>query len=255
MLILPQERKDHLLGRVFGHKALIQSSILFTSGADPECWTSVLDYIFTLAHNVPWLRDECGVVLCDAIRQLSGHANSLKEIDSVIQRLCSANLAKTPEGVAIWLTAMAVAPDLTFPKNIWRKEDPLCVKERTSLAKIMKEDYAKSTENGEPKIKSGSSQPKLKEAWDIVLASAIQKCESKARKGSDKADFGKFWKEVVDSKSFYSSFRYALSHLQQIVYFPLRPPMRENHGDFSSFRKPSKYVLCGIWKKSAARTS
>ncbi|KAB2569848.1 DNA polymerase V [Lasiodiplodia theobromae] len=196
-----QEKRDHLLGRVFGYKAIIQSSILVQPNAE-ECWANVLEQLFKLAREKPWLREECGLILCEAVKAIAQEKGEQRLAKQIVDGTCSGGLAKTPEGVAVWLTVQAAFPDMELPQGVWHKEDPLSTKERQALANVMKENFAKSadgtTENGK-KVKSGSSQTTLNFAWDVVITSFLQKYVEARPK------FANFWIDIVDNNLFSAS--------------------------------------------------
>ncbi|KKY26592.1 putative dna polymerase v [Diplodia seriata] len=197
-----QEKRDHLLGRVFGYKAIIQSSILVQPDAPKECWANVLEQLFKLAREKPWLREECGLILCEAVKAVITLEKGEHKAKQIVDGIYSEGLAKTPEGVAVWLTAQSAFPDMEFPQGVWHKEDPLSTKDRQSLANVMKENFAKAadgaTENGK-KVKSGSSQTTLNFAWDVVISFFLQKyVESRPK-------FANFWIDIVDNNLFSAS--------------------------------------------------
>ncbi|OJD36988.1 dna polymerase v [Diplodia corticola] len=197
-----QEKRDHLLGRVFGYKAIIQSSILVQPNAPKECWANVLEQLFKLAREKPWLREECGLILGEAVKAVITLEKGEHKAKRIIDGICSEGLAKTPEGVAVWLTAQSAFPNMEFPQGVWHKEDPLSTKDRQSLANVMKENFAKTadgaTENGK-KVKSGSSQTTLNFAWDVVISSFLQKYVEFRPK------FANFWIDIVDNNLFSAS--------------------------------------------------
>lgn len=119
-----------------------------------------------------------------------------KYIDDIIPKIVSHDLAKTPGGVAIWLCIKSRFPNSTLPENIWKKDDPLCTKERSNLAKVMSESVShEPDDNKAKKAKSGTWQPRPSFAWNIVLHGALKR-ESKPSK------FRQFWIEVVDNALF-----------------------------------------------------
>ncbi|KAF2088415.1 hypothetical protein K490DRAFT_39843 [Saccharata proteae CBS 121410] len=195
-----QEKKDNLLGRIFGFKSLIQSSVLVQPSTPKECQANVLEQIYTAAREKPWIREECGLILCDAVKTVARESQESLFVQQILDGLVSGGLAKTPEGIAIWLTVRAVLPDMELPDGIWHKKDPLCSKERQTLANVMKENYASvSSEPKEPgkKVKGGSSQTTLNFAWDVVMATVVQK--------EDAVLLLKFWTDIVDNNLFAAS--------------------------------------------------
>lgn len=169
--------------------------------------------MFELANKKPWLREECGYIIFIAIRDIGARNRGTKYIDSALTALCENNLAKTPEGIAIWLAAMdlSCSPPIAFPSNIWSYDNPLNSREKVALAKIMKESSGRDASNSEEaKVKSsGVWNPKLPFAWDPILTklytTPVEKAQSVGKGKKDKTaqlSFLEFWTEVVDCKMF-----------------------------------------------------
>lgn len=193
-----QEKRDHLLGRVFGYKAIIQSSILVQPNAPEECWANVLEQLFKLAREKPWLREECGLILCEAVKAITQEKGQQKLLKQIVDGLCSEGLAKTPEGVAIFLQL----PENERPQGLWHKQDPLSSKERQTLANVMKENFAKTSDGANEtgkKVKGSSQTTTLNFAWDIVISTFLQ------RHGEDQSKFSNFWADIVDNNLFSAS--------------------------------------------------
>ncbi|KAF2012208.1 hypothetical protein BU24DRAFT_352794 [Aaosphaeria arxii CBS 175.79] len=202
-----QERRDHLIGKLFGYKAMMQSSILLEPEFSPECWNTVLDHIYGMARDVPWLREECGLILVEAVKSLKDHSDGSTAVSDLVQRLDTFKLTNTPEGVAIWLAARADFKDV-LPSNVWHHDDPLSKKERSRLAKILKEDFRSVSQDGkEEAIKSAAANPNPIFAWDLVLSEILRRDEeAKAKKkDSAKTDFPQFWLDTVDGNLLSSS--------------------------------------------------
>ncbi|KAF3899746.1 DNA-directed DNA polymerase [Trichophyton interdigitale] len=204
-----QEERDHHFGRLFGAEAILKSSILFQPDVPFENWTRLLSLVFELANKKPWLREECGYIIFYSIRDIGTRNRGTKYVDSALAALCGNNLAKTPEGIAIWLAAMdlSCSPPVVFPSGVWSHDNPLSSRERASLAKIMKESSGQDASNGEEsKVKnSGVWNPKLPFAWDPILtklySTAAGKSQVEGKGKKDKAtqlSFLDFWTEVVD---------------------------------------------------------
>jgi DNA polymerase phi len=204
-----KERRDHLIGKLFGFKAIMQSSILTEPELDLECWNKVLDQIYGMARDVPWLREECGLVLVETIKNADSKLEFQKCAQGLIQRLVANQLVNTPEGVAIWLTVQANYASV-LPEDVWHKKDPLAKKERVRLAKIMKEDFRTAADNGKEagdNIKSAAINPNPIFAWSVVLSEMLQRDEKVKDEGKEaaKAEFPQFWIDTVDSNLFASS--------------------------------------------------
>ncbi|PKY03126.1 putative DNA polymerase V [Aspergillus campestris IBT 28561] len=198
-----QEQRDHVFGRLFGAEAIIKSSILFKPEVPFTEWTKLLDLVFGLANKKPWIREECGWIVYRCVYELSTQKADTKFVESALERLCSNDLARTPEGVSVWLAAKDLFPQVNFPSKVWKHDDPLDAKERSKLAKVMKESSAADPEEekqGKPKS-SGVWNSKLHFAWDAVLARLAVPTKSKG----SRLGFADFWVEVVDNGLFASS--------------------------------------------------
>ncbi|OAX77949.1 hypothetical protein ACJ72_07746 [Emergomyces africanus] len=206
-----QEERDHHFGRLFGAEAIIKSSVLFQPQVPFEEWTKILTTLFELAKKKPWLREECGWIIFCSLRDIQNHKFDIKYAEAALDSLCENGLTKSPEGVAIWITAKDLFPTMKFPEGEWQHGSPLHVREKATLAKIMKETSESQSEPGKENSKaqnSGVWNPKLHFAWDIVLQKLY--AQSPAQNGSSKdkhlkptqASFTDIWTEVVDNGLF-----------------------------------------------------
>jgi DNA polymerase phi len=154
-----------------------------------------------MARDVPWLREECGMVLVDAVRSLKGQARYQECANQVIERLNAFKLTSTPEGVAIWLTVRERFENV-LPEGVWHSKDPLSRKERTRLAKILKESYQRTPEDGgSDAVKSGTTSPNPTFAWSLVLSEILRRDEqAQDDKASPKSEFQQLWIDIVDSQ-------------------------------------------------------
>ncbi|KAJ5533166.1 hypothetical protein N7494_009718 [Penicillium frequentans] len=198
-----QEQRDHHFGRLFGAEAIIKSTVLFQPGIPFEYWTKVLILIFDLAQTKPWIREECGWILYRCVYDLSARDMDAKFVEAILEGLCTHEVARSPEGVAVWLAAKDMFPKVNYPSKVWKHDDPLDTKERNSLSKIMKESSAEEAQ-GESKAKnSGVWNSKLHFAWDAVISRTGESDKSKSK--SSRLSFSDFWTEVVDNGLFASA--------------------------------------------------
>jgi DNA polymerase phi len=175
---------------------VLQSSIAIEPELSMECWNKLLDCIYGMARDVPWLREECGMVLVEAVKSLQGHAQYQKCAKEMIDRLNAFKLISTPEGVAIWLTVQANYEDV-LPEGIWHGKDPLSKKERIRLAKILKENYQGVQEDGSSDaLKTAAASPNPTFAWNLVLSEILRRDD---KTESSKPEFPQFWIDAVDS--------------------------------------------------------
>ena len=162
-----------------------------------------MEIIFDLAKQKPWLREECGFVLCNAIHASKNHERKYAQL--IIDKLHEHKLSETPEGIAIWLSAKSNVPNLDFPKTVWRHENPLYKKEKSSLAAVLKDSALVSASNDAKRSKvsqKGAWNTKIHFVWDVVIAKLLEVDSAKKKpKGNKNISFKDFWEECVDSES------------------------------------------------------
>lgn len=110
--------------------------------------------------------------------------------------LIESGLARSSEGVAIWLTLQAHHPSVAPPKDVWIKDSPLNSSNLASLGKILKEAGG----DGEMQPK-GSWNPKLNFVWELILGVYFDEEGrwAKLEKGAI-AEWKEVWKVVVDGE-------------------------------------------------------
>ncbi|KAM0564269.1 hypothetical protein ACHAPJ_000479 [Fusarium lateritium] len=185
-----QEERDHFFGQLFGIESFVRAGILFR---DISRWNTVLDLLLKLASKKVWLRSQCGWIIVQSIEQMNK-----KQAESTLERVAEANLAKTPEGVAIWLVTLSRFPDLKVKP--WR--EPLSKKSFGDLAAVLREsfqDFSKDQNERGQKNKQASWNAQLHFVWDIILAHYVKEGEAGA------TEFEQFWARVVDDSLFSKS--------------------------------------------------
>ncbi|KAI9788137.1 MAG: DNA-directed DNA polymerase [Peltula sp. TS41687] len=192
-----QEERDHYLGRLFGLQAILAATVVRYHQNSKAQWKQLLDAIFELARKKSWLREECGWIVYKTLQDSQGSPWGKDLAEVAIDRICASQVARTPEGVAIWLAARSLHPDLLLPEQPWRHQDPLYVKNSTALAQVMRESSSGSGSQGDredlklqPKG-MWSSRPNF--AWTVILKELYAISSKKKR-----LSFGSFWQEVVD---------------------------------------------------------
>ncbi|TVY15974.1 DNA polymerase V [Lachnellula arida] len=189
-----QEEKDHALGLLFGLQSFVRSNILF--GATVH-WNEILDRLLGLAKKKPWIREECGWVIVEALAQMSQ-----SQAEYTLEQLCDAGLAPSPEGVGIWLTARNRFPDMKLPSKPWGQSgNPLDHLE--TLGKSLKESSSgnQSAKEKQQATQTGSWNSKLHFVWNILLAQYAQD----ATANGNTSNFENFWKVAVDENLFAST--------------------------------------------------
>lgn len=191
----------------------MQSSIVVEPELSLDCWNRLLDQVYRMARDIPWLREECGMVLVEAVRSLKGQSQYQKCAEEVLERLDAFKLGSTPEGVAVWLTVQASYPD-SLPESVWYNKDPLAKKERSRLAKILKEDFNKGeSEDGKDEAtKTGTTNPNPSFTWDLVFSEILRRDEHN-KVDSKKTEFSQFWMDTVDSECMIATYWYKFKWL------------------------------------------
>lgn len=110
--------------------------------------------------------------------------------------LVESGLARSSEGVAVWLTLQAHHPGVKPPSDVWIKDSPLNSSNLANLGKILKEageDVGMQTK--------GSWNPKLNFVWEFISGVYFDEEGEWAglRKG-EIAEWKELWKVVVDGK-------------------------------------------------------
>ena len=179
----------------------MQSSIVVEPELSIECWNQLLDRIYGIARDVPWLREECGMVLVEAVKSLKAQPQLEQCAEEAIKRLTQFKLVSTPQGVAVWLTVRA-SFEKVLPDGVWHQKDPLSRKERSRLAKLMKEDFHVDAETAKDEaIKSAAANPNPTFAWNLVFGEILRRDEESkgSAKEPPKPEFPQLWIDLVDS--------------------------------------------------------
>ncbi|KAK2067159.1 hypothetical protein P8C59_000918 [Phyllachora maydis] len=176
-----QDDRDHLFGRLFGLECFVRAGILFE---DKMRWEAILNSLLKLPEKKVWLRSQCGFVIVQAVQDMSQDFAK-----KTLKQLAQQGLAKTPEGVGIWIAALHRFPKLKV-KEPW--SNPLAPSFISSLPPILKDSGRESLESVQGKQKQENRTAQLHFVWDIILAFYV-----KLGDGS-KADFQLFWGKVVD---------------------------------------------------------
>jgi hypothetical protein len=147
------------------------------------------------------------MMLCDFIQNLEPlEEGAATYVDAILEELVASGLAKTPEGVAIWLAVRSKDLKVSFPAYIWHKNDPLCRKERQALAAALKEKSQGFDSDANPThfVKSGSWRAYVNFAWFKVLEELLLRCRGADDvPGSADVDyFAKSWIEIIDNTLF-----------------------------------------------------
>lgn len=180
-----QEERDIFFGQLFGIECFVKSRILFS---EPSRWNTILDELLKLSNKKVWLKSQCGWVLVQALQQMNQ-----AQAKATLEKLSNAGMAKTPEGVAIWMVTLSQFPNLGVKP--W--QHPLAKKTLGDLAAILKEsfnDSSKDSSSNSRNNKQATWSAQLHFVWDLILNHYLKAEDSKAE------DFAQFWSRVVDGK-------------------------------------------------------
>lgn len=186
--ITGQEERDCYLGQLFGLECILQANVVRNNA---ERWSVVLQALIKLAAKKVWLRQQCGWIIAQTISFGSLRQDAVLE---TINTLKAAKWAKTPEGVAIWIVALDMFPDLE-EEGI---RNPLDPKNATELPAILKEtatkDDAEEAQLENVKMKQAVWTHQLHFVWSSIIGHFIASGERNAKA------FAAFWKRTVDGK-------------------------------------------------------
>ncbi|KLU84330.1 hypothetical protein MAPG_03374 [Magnaporthiopsis poae ATCC 64411] len=183
--VLGQEERDNWWGRLFGLRCFVQAGVLFN---DKTRWKAVLKLLLQLSKKKSWLQPQCGFVIAQAVPLMKR-----KLVEKTLDELVEAGLAKSPEGLGIWLVAQETFPDIKLPKP-W--QDPLGTKSLQDAAAVLKGSTQElSDEDGGQTAKQSYTMTQLHFVWGLILDSLKDQQSGK--------EFRLFWDRVVD-QSFFS---------------------------------------------------
>ena len=123
---------------------------------------------------------------------------------STIDLLHSYGLAKTPEGIAIWIVISKNFPLIKLPTGVWRQNTPLCQEEKSKLALVLKEASASDLDSADPdtyKSQRGSWSTNLHFAWLVVMKDLVSDTDTKTlARPSKHLSLRDFWHDCVEGE-------------------------------------------------------
>ena len=175
------------------------------------------------------------------------------DAENLLRMFDSNGLSKSPEGIAIWITARSIYPEIQVPKKVWKNGDPLHRKERTSLARALKETSSNEDSKDVKKndVQRGTWVPRLHYAWEVVFEELLKTEPSRM-------EFSDLWVEAVDSK-YIQDHSYSktciVADTMQTACLPLHRQKKESIGDFCSSRGIFRRYHSTCFQLSSVQTS
>lgn len=192
----PEER-DYHLGRLFGLQSVLASGITTAPGRE-AAHKEVLNLLFELAKRKPWLRESCAWTVCESVQR----GVTVEAATLAYAALVESGMAKTMEGVAVWLCVAAYHPGVAAPREVWGGGSPLGAGNLGTLGRILKDSGEE--EGGAAK---GTWNQKLHFVWDFIFAVYLAEDEvwSELRGSSEIAGWAELWRVVIDESLFSTS--------------------------------------------------
>ena len=178
---------------------MLESEILTHNPQNIDLWKQSISSVCELAKSIVWLREECGQMLCSAVRKLASKESADEFVCPCLSQLKDHGLVKTPEGVALWLTVQSTFSNFeNYPSGQWAHDHPLHRENKHHLIAAMKEHSLEAAPetNGE-KLKTGFWQQSVHFSWSLVLARSIALHEE-PNQASDIHHFNNVWSDLVD---------------------------------------------------------
>ncbi|CAK7266327.1 DNA-directed DNA polymerase [Sporothrix epigloea] len=197
-----QEERDHYWGQLFGLQSFVESGILFAPSDEGRVsrWDTLLGHLLQLGHKKVWLRSQACFVVVQAIAR--GRLPDEATVTATLQKVASdkqgtgssTSLSKTPEGLGMWLAAMARFPEMALPAP-WSA--PLAPGSHKDIVAVLKSG---SIDDNEAKgVKQGNASAQLHFVWDLLLGALLVNQDGN---NDDDKRFDSFWIAVLDQVYF-----------------------------------------------------
>lgn len=157
------------------------------------------------------MRSHCGFVLYQSVISPELQKAGVAFAQALIDKLSICGLAKTAEGVAIWIAVRSRFPSVHFPEGVWPTNDPLDRQALKQLMSILTELDIHTDDqdtSDDPLTSKGSWDSTVPFAWQVVireLASEPHVRNGDYPKSQHRVSFERFWLACVDSKPSHNS--------------------------------------------------
>lgn len=206
------EKREHALGKLTALRAIVHAGLLFRKELDFDSINKFLKVTTNIAHKSSTLQEQCGSLWVDYVIHAAANDAALS-VEHLLDHLQRTDLLYTPEGVAVWLRARGLTPNIGFPKSIWHDNNPLDPEDSVDGLKLRNALGVTSThENGESGSKhevktSGLARRSPHFVWTVLLDSLfLRSKKARTHSGKDTADsdgtkgtIRRVWMSQVDS--------------------------------------------------------
>ena len=197
-----QDERDHFFGRLLACKAIIESGAMCQDGKQiQKTFIQLLKMICELMTQKPWLRNEAMVIICSAISHLNrsklGDVEKSSIASNAFDVLKKEKLARTIEGLGIWLYVRETIPDIKLPGGIWTSDQPIHIKELPNLKRILLNSRSGADQEEEEALGTAVWSPKLHTAWPWLMKLFT------LNNNKVSITFEQFWTDVVDNGLFH----------------------------------------------------
>lgn len=159
-----------------------------------EFWDKICQQILALYRDAPSLRAECGAAINAVIHQTSERSKNRSEFVKILLKgYQEAGLLSTCAALDAWIEARRLYTDLTVPEGVWTDNDPLHIKERARLLKVLRDNQDGEDASASP---SGQAVKSPSPTWQTILKEADRRCNV----AKSSAFFVQLWKELIDGK-------------------------------------------------------
>ena len=191
-----QQERDHYFGQIFGIECFVRAGILFK---DLTRWDAVLDILLKLSQKKSWLRSQVGWIIVQSVEYMKKRSVAERTLKTLVEE----GIAKTPEGVGIWIAVLDKFPKVEMPEKApWK--NPLEGSSLQALGPVLKESgrdtTSEQTEGGKKGPKQANWTAQLHFVWDLILAHYAKLGEE--AEGDAAEQFRAFWDRVVDQGFF-----------------------------------------------------
>ncbi|KAK5936912.1 DNA-directed DNA polymerase [Knufia obscura] len=196
-----QDERDHYFGRLLACKAVFETGLLANGGTGPESgWSRLFSIICSLMAQKPWLRGEGAATISSAIVQATtlpvySSSDKTEAVSRAFKQLKEHKLARTIDGVGIWLYVQDNLLEAKLPHNVWASDNPLSIKELPMLKKALLDSRSPDDED-EVILGTSTWSQNLHDAWRLVLR-RMGKSQPKGQ-----VSLKEFWQTVVDDGLF-----------------------------------------------------